>query len=93
MEKGDPKSINRSIRLREKRNFGIENGSIIVCVNDEEALIKEFEKEIVNKGKGNPRFIHTLNELINVKKKYKTKKDPFNFCYCSFKFSLCFGSN
>ena len=43
---------------------------------DEEALIKEFEKEIVNKGKGNPRFIHTLNELINVKKKYKTKKIP-----------------
>ena len=43
---------------------------------DEEALIKEFEKEVVNKGKGNPRFIHTLNELINVRKKYKTKKAP-----------------
>lgn len=43
---------------------------------DEEALIKEFEKEVVNKAKGNPRFIHTLNELISVKKKYKTKKAP-----------------
>jgi len=43
---------------------------------DVEALIKEFENEIVNKGKGNPKFVHTLNELINVRKKYKTKKIP-----------------
>jgi predicted nucleotidyltransferase/uncharacterized protein (UPF0332 family) len=39
-------------------------------------LIREFEKEIVNKAKGNPKFIHTLNELSHVKKKYKTKKAP-----------------
>ena len=39
-------------------------------------LINSFEKEIVNKGKANPKFIHTLNELIDMKKKYKTKRAP-----------------
>jgi hypothetical protein len=43
---------------------------------NETALIKEYIKEIVNKGKGNPKFIHTLNELEEIKKKYKTKKVP-----------------
>ncbi|MFA7708143.1 MAG: nucleotidyltransferase domain-containing protein [Candidatus Pacearchaeota archaeon] len=42
----------------------------------ETELIKEFEKELINKGKANPKFLHTLNELTNVKKKYKTKKIP-----------------
>ncbi len=39
-------------------------------------LINLYEKEVVNKGKGNPKFIHTLKELISMKKKYKTKKIP-----------------
>jgi len=42
----------------------------------EAILIKEYEKEIVNKGKGNPSFLKTLHELINLKKKYKNKKIP-----------------
>jgi predicted nucleotidyltransferase/uncharacterized protein (UPF0332 family) len=39
-------------------------------------LIKEYEKEIINKGKGNPKFLHTLNQLVDMKKKYKSKKAP-----------------
>ena len=39
-------------------------------------LIKEYEKDIVNKGKGNPKYIHTLNEIISFKKAYKEKKEP-----------------
>jgi uncharacterized protein (UPF0332 family) len=42
----------------------------------EAGLINEFEKEIVNKGMANPTFLHTLNKLISVKKKYKSKKVP-----------------
>ena len=42
----------------------------------ETSLIKDFEKELVNKGQTNPKFLHTLNQLIDVKKKYKTKKVP-----------------
>jgi len=42
----------------------------------ESSLIHEFEKEVISKGKGNPKFIHTLNELIAMNKKYKTKKSP-----------------
>jgi len=40
------------------------------------SLINSFEKEIVNKGKASPKFIHTLNELVVMKRKYKTKKAP-----------------
>jgi predicted nucleotidyltransferase len=39
-------------------------------------LVKAFEKELVNKGKTDPRFLHILNELIECKKKYKSKKRP-----------------
>ncbi len=44
-------------------------------------LIKQYEKEIVNKGQGNPKFLHTLNELISVKKKYKSKKAPSAYVF------------
>ncbi|MBD3252326.1 hypothetical protein GF386_01195 [Candidatus Pacearchaeota archaeon] len=47
----------------------------------ETALIKDYEKEIVNKGKGNPKYLHTLNELMNIKKKYKTKKAPSIYAF------------
>ncbi len=42
----------------------------------ETQLIKQFEKQLVNKGKAEPRFLHVLNELLDVKKKYKGKKKP-----------------
>jgi len=42
----------------------------------EAQLIKEFEKELVNKGRVEPRFLHVLNELIDCKKKYQSKKKP-----------------
>jgi len=43
---------------------------------NETGLIKEYEKEIINKGKANPKYIHTLNKLISMKKEYKNKKIP-----------------
>jgi len=45
----------------------------------EKELINDYEKEIVNKAKGNPRFLHTLNQLIEMKKKFKTKKAPTKY--------------
>tara|TARA_Y100000310_G_scaffold253790_1_gene260740 strand:+ start:2946 stop:4784 length:1839 start_codon:yes stop_codon:yes gene_type:complete len=42
----------------------------------ESSLIRNFEAEIINKGKGNPKFLHTVKELIDVKKRYNTKKVP-----------------
>ncbi|MFA5174340.1 MAG: nucleotidyltransferase domain-containing protein [Candidatus Pacearchaeota archaeon] len=42
----------------------------------ENLLIKEYEKEIINKGKGNPKFLHVLNELVDTNKKYAAKKAP-----------------
>jgi len=47
----------------------------------ETQLIKEYEKEIVNKGKGNPKFLHTLNELVHMKKNYKSNKIPSKFAF------------
>lgn len=45
----------------------------------ESSLIKQYEKEVVNKVKGNPKFIHTLNELVDMKKKFNTKKAPSKY--------------
>lgn len=42
----------------------------------EEQLIKEVEKQLVNKGKAEPSFLHVLHELVDAKRKYKTKKKP-----------------
>ncbi|MDP2925764.1 MAG: nucleotidyltransferase domain-containing protein [Nanoarchaeota archaeon] len=42
----------------------------------EDDLIHDYEKEIINKGKGNPKYLHTLNELVKLKKDYKAKKIP-----------------
>jgi hypothetical protein len=41
----------------------------------ETELIREFEKELVNKGKTNPKFLHTLNELVQNKKKNKKESN------------------
>jgi uncharacterized protein (UPF0332 family) len=45
----------------------------------ENELIKRYQEEIVNKGKGNPKFVNTLKELVNIKKKYNTKKVPTKY--------------
>ena len=45
----------------------------------ESSLIAEYEKEIVNKGKGNPKFLHTLKQIADVKKKFKSKKAPSKY--------------
>lgn len=45
----------------------------------EKELIYEYEKDIINKAKGNPRYFHTLNQLVDTKKKYKTKKAPSKY--------------
>jgi len=44
--------------------------------NSENELIRNYEKEIINKAKGNPKYIHTLNQLISFKKAFKEKKAP-----------------
>jgi len=45
----------------------------------EAELVKTFEKELVNKGRTDPRFLHILNDLIDCKKKYKNKKTPTTY--------------
>jgi predicted nucleotidyltransferase/uncharacterized protein (UPF0332 family) len=42
----------------------------------ENELIRSYEKELINSGKANPKFLHTLNELIVLKKDYNAKKIP-----------------
>jgi uncharacterized protein (UPF0332 family) len=42
-------------------------------------LVKLFEKEIVNKGKSEPKDLHVLNEIIDAKKKYQSKKKPTKY--------------
>ena len=49
----------------------------------EVSLIKEFEKQLVNKGKINPRYIHTLNELMSISKRLKQKK-PLDKYECKY---------
>ncbi|MFH1358562.1 MAG: nucleotidyltransferase domain-containing protein [archaeon] len=47
----------------------------------ESGLINDYEKEIVNKARGNPRYLKALHELIDMKKKYKTKKAPTKYSF------------
>ena len=47
----------------------------------ENQLIRMYEQEIVDKGKGNPRFVHTINELVAMKKQYKSKKIPSKYAF------------
>ncbi len=47
----------------------------------EQEIINDYEKEIVNKGKGNPKFIHTLNEILVIKKDFKNKKAPTKYAF------------
>ena len=45
----------------------------------ESALVKDFEEELVKKGRIDPKYQHVLNELISAKKKYKNKKKPTTY--------------
>ncbi len=45
----------------------------------ESELVKEFEKELVKKGKTDPKNMHIIHELIDAKKKYKSKKKPTKY--------------
>ncbi|MEK6914232.1 MAG: nucleotidyltransferase domain-containing protein [Nanoarchaeota archaeon] len=47
--------------------------------NTELVLIKNYEKEIVNSGKGDPRYLKTLNKLISMKKEFGGKKVPSKY--------------
>jgi len=42
----------------------------------EAALVKQFESEIINKGKADPKNLHVLREILDIRKKYKSKKKP-----------------
>jgi predicted nucleotidyltransferase/uncharacterized protein (UPF0332 family) len=45
----------------------------------EATLVKEFEKEIINKARVDPKNLKVLNEIISAKKKYKSKKKPTKY--------------
>lgn len=45
----------------------------------ETELVKEFEKELVKKGRTDPKNLHILNEVIDSKRKYKSKKKPTKY--------------
>lgn len=43
------------------------------------SLIKDYEKEIIKAGKGNPRYLRTLNNLVSMKKEFAGKKSPSKY--------------
>lgn len=45
----------------------------------ESELVKEFEKEMINMGRTEPKTIHVLNEIIDAKRKLKSKKKPTKY--------------
>jgi len=45
----------------------------------ENQLVKDFERELVQKGKADPKNLHILHELINAKEKFKSKKKPSRY--------------
>jgi predicted nucleotidyltransferase/uncharacterized protein (UPF0332 family) len=45
----------------------------------EAVLVKEFEKELVGKAKIEPKMLHVLNEILEAKKKYQSKKKPTKY--------------
>ena len=47
----------------------------------ENELVLDYEKQIVNKGKGNPKFLHTLNQLATIKKEFSLKKAPTKYAF------------
>jgi len=45
----------------------------------EPELVKQFEKELVNKGRIESKQLHILHEIIDIKKKYASKKKPTKY--------------
>jgi len=45
----------------------------------EAELIKQFESELVKKGKMDPKGLNVINEVIDARKKYKSKKKPTKY--------------
>jgi uncharacterized protein (UPF0332 family)/predicted nucleotidyltransferase len=45
----------------------------------EEDIQKEFEKELVKKGKVDPKSLQVLEEIIDAKKRYSSKKKPTKY--------------
>lgn len=45
----------------------------------ESALIKDYEAEIIKEGRGNPRYLKTLNRLVSMKKDFSGKKSPSKY--------------
>jgi len=43
------------------------------------SLVKDYEKEIVKAGKGNPKYFRALNRLISMKKDFEGKKAPSKY--------------
>jgi len=46
--------------------------------NDSE-LVRDFDKELVKKGRTDPKNLHIINHLIDAKKRYKSKKKPSKY--------------
>jgi len=47
--------------------------------NTESGLIRNYEREIINSAKGDPRSLKTLNKLISMKKEFNGKKAPTKY--------------
>jgi len=43
------------------------------------SLVKDYEKEILKAGKGNPKYFRALNKLIGMKKDFEAKKAPSKY--------------
>ena len=46
---------------------------------NEQELVKDFERELVKKGRTDPKNLHIINHLIDAKKRYKSKKKPSKY--------------
>ncbi len=45
----------------------------------ETELVKQFEKELINKGRTDPKHLKVLHEIIEAKRKYNSKKRPTKY--------------
>jgi len=72
-KKIEEQSIERTLKQVYEDVFKILKG--LFGKKSEEQLVKKFEKELVNKGKSEPKFLGVLNDLRKVKKKKKLDKN------------------
>ncbi len=73
-EQIEKRAQERTIEEVHKNTFKILKG--LFGNKSEVSLIKSFEKELVNKGRTDPTYLRTLNELVDAKRKIKSKKKP-----------------